>query len=716
MTSRLDRILSLLETGSTPLTRKAAALQLGEVQRLHPHELKNLLVKVRPYLRSTSWDTRIAASQAVEAIVSNVPLWMPQNECIKKEEDDKIGTLPSSAPSTTCGRMTFSKYKVQTVIKCGHNLLASEGKEFDDAAAGSLMDVSSGQGDSLDERDMLARQRALLNKRLGLVNAEIFGMDLDEIYTNQDLAPTSSEGDPQSMSSSSNQAKPFNKTKLDEVLMQASGGETSLKRVQSDESVRNGKLETAEPTKKIKTEVENSDSQESLIANTPNAAKEWPFEWFAEELMSDLFAPQWETRHGAATALRELIKLQGQCAGKLWNAQYISEADHQNQLWLEDLSLRLLSVLALDRFGDFLTDQVVAPVRETCAQVLGLVLKLLHTDGVHQVLNILLQLLECSEWEARHGGMLGLKYLLAVRKDMIDSLLGKVFDPIFRGLKDSVDDVSAVAAAALVPIKNALMRVMPDKVPFVIAFLWEALLDLDDLSSSTGDLLMLLSSLLTFKGLEKDNEPQSSDSTFHLLAYNDSELSELIPRLWPFLFHSLTSVRKSVLESMLILCDKSTDAWLTPPLLGSALRLIYQRTLIETKGNILDLLTQVWQRLIAKAKYSVLIESTVNHVTGWFALAMHPSKLAIDTRDNGVWLDVNSLMHQVRQSELYDSWIDFSVFVSLNLVTSNIKRKIPMVPVRFPSSNTSLVATNRSASRTRKGRSVLCVHATSVPS
>lgn len=39
--------------------------------------------------------------------------------------------------------------------------------------------------------------------------------------------------------------------------------------------------------------------------------------------------------------------------------------------WLEDKTVRLICVLALDRFGDFLADQVVAPVRETCAQVLG---------------------------------------------------------------------------------------------------------------------------------------------------------------------------------------------------------------------------------------------------------------------------------------------------------------------------------------------------------
>ena len=47
MATRLDRLLLLLETGSNPVTRKAAAQQLGEVQRLHPHELNSLLRRVR---------------------------------------------------------------------------------------------------------------------------------------------------------------------------------------------------------------------------------------------------------------------------------------------------------------------------------------------------------------------------------------------------------------------------------------------------------------------------------------------------------------------------------------------------------------------------------------------------------------------------------------------------------------------------------------------
>lgn len=74
---RLDRLFLLLETGSSPVTRRAAATQLGEVQRLHPHELHNLLSRLTTHLRSPTWETRIAAGQAVEAILKNVPQWDP---------------------------------------------------------------------------------------------------------------------------------------------------------------------------------------------------------------------------------------------------------------------------------------------------------------------------------------------------------------------------------------------------------------------------------------------------------------------------------------------------------------------------------------------------------------------------------------------------------------------------------------------------------------
>lgn len=58
-------------------TKRAAAQQLGEAQRLHPHDLHHLLARVSTLLKSSQWDTRISAAHAVQAILSQVPPWNP---------------------------------------------------------------------------------------------------------------------------------------------------------------------------------------------------------------------------------------------------------------------------------------------------------------------------------------------------------------------------------------------------------------------------------------------------------------------------------------------------------------------------------------------------------------------------------------------------------------------------------------------------------------
>src|ERR1700724_4419363 len=77
MTTRLDRLVVLLETGSTTLVRTTAAQQLADIQKQHPHELYNLLARVAPYLRSKEWECRVAAGRAIGGISENVPQWDP---------------------------------------------------------------------------------------------------------------------------------------------------------------------------------------------------------------------------------------------------------------------------------------------------------------------------------------------------------------------------------------------------------------------------------------------------------------------------------------------------------------------------------------------------------------------------------------------------------------------------------------------------------------
>ncbi len=44
------------------------------------------------------------------------------------------------------------------------------------------------------------------------------------------------------------------------------------------------------------------------------------------------------------------------------------------------------------RFGDYVSDQVVAPVRETCAQAMGAAVKQMPPRFVHETLSVLLQM------------------------------------------------------------------------------------------------------------------------------------------------------------------------------------------------------------------------------------------------------------------------------------------------------------------------------------
>ena len=589
MSSRLDRLFLLLEQGTSSVTRKAAAQQLGEVQKLHPHELNNLLIKVRQYLQSSSWDTRIAASQAVEAIISNVSQWSPHGD----KSSDSDFTCQSKS-----GRMLFSNYDVNKVIKHGRNLLGSDGTEYDTKSTEVLLeDVTS--------KEKLETQRRLLNQRLGLDVAEKLnlGISSEDMISNDDLAEMTKPDPDQKIKS--------------EVSLQ-----DKLDEVTNVGKRKPGNSNGSSQSKKPKTEITDLAAEDKIIDF--NNLDRWPLECFSDELMYDLFSPSWEIRHGAATALREIVRLHGRGAGRVIDAPH-DQMDELNQQWLEDLTLRFISVMALDKFGDFVSDQVVAPVRETCAQALGSIFNVMTIKNIKATLDILIDLLERPEWEARHGGLLGIKYLLAIRQDIANQLLPTVFNPVFKRLKDPVDDVSAVAAAALVPVKNSLIETLPESVTPTVSFLWDALLDIDELTSSTSNILMLLSSLLSHSEENLQN------------------LHALVPRLWPFLEHTLTTVRKSVLEAFLTLVKSAKVTpipWLEGELVQTALSLLYQRGLVESNQTLLKLIYECWEAVLTNCEVGTLYQITAQLISGWICLMMHPSKLPIDTKTSPVWYNV----------------------------------------------------------------------------
>jgi TATA-binding protein-associated factor len=214
-------------------------------------------------------------------------------------------------------------------------------------------------------------------------------------------------------------------------------------------------------------------------------------------------------------------------------------------------------VFVLDRFGDFVSDQVVAPVRETVSQTLASLLLHMPRRSVLHVHSILLQMIRqdfplpvkptngkqlgrskdtTHVWEVRHAGLLGIKYEVAVRSDLVEAsakpcgevkiedeapsegrmVLQGVVDaailgyvpprrmnyPLIRNdrLGDQDDDVRSVAASCLLPVAQQVVEQIPEALPQVLSVLWHCLAEIkDDLSSSVSAVMDLLGKVLSLR-------------------------------------------------------------------------------------------------------------------------------------------------------------------------------------------------------------------------
>lgn len=111
------------------------------------------------------------------------------------------------------------------------------------------------------------------------------------------------------------------------------------------------------------------------------------------------------------------------------------------------------------------------------------------------------------------------------------------------------------------------------------------------------------------------------------------ELDVLIPRLWPFLHHTSSSVRKSALLTLQKLSelDPSVAPMNVSPL-QTTLRHAYQRALVENYGEVLELIPKVWSDLLKSSKLDSLLLAACPMFGQWLSLAMHPARAPIDPK------------------------------------------------------------------------------------
>lgn len=189
---------------------------------------------------------------------------------------------------------------------------------------------------------------------------------------------------------------------------------------------------------------------DDIIANSGVSAwKNYPTGEFLEDVLKSIFDLKWEIRHGALMGLRSLLSI-GQ------DLQYSDEL-------IEFLAVKILEVLARDRFGDFLDGIAVAPVRETAAQSLAACYEnFSQAEKKNRLLEETTKFLsDVLPWEVQHSGLLSLKYLLPLLKNLkfVENLIET---KVITKFKSENDDLVAASVAVLLSIENRLALEIPD--------------------------------------------------------------------------------------------------------------------------------------------------------------------------------------------------------------------------------------------------------------
>ena len=270
----------------------------------------------------------------------------------------------------------------------------------------------------------------------------------------------------------------------------------------------------------------------------------------------------------------------------------------------------------LDRFGDYVGDGVVAPVRETGAQALGAGLLPLPPDAVEAVTRAVLALLSRPEWEVRHSALLALRYVLAARETLAPRLLPAALPAAVKALDDKDDDVRGAAAEALYPAAAHLPS-HPDFPP-LLAGLWGLLARLDDpellTSPSNVPIMRLISALYALP--ETQAVPPAGPG---------SKLADVVPSLFPFAAHPIAAVRLAVWSTLRrLVLGEGARAWIDA-VAAPVLRLLFQAILLEEDEETAAAAEEAWREVLGVAGRAATAEAVEKHAASWCSPPPSPS-------------------------------------------------------------------------------------------
>nr|XP_031860125.1 uncharacterized protein CI109_004490 [Kwoniella shandongensis]KAA5527197.1 hypothetical protein CI109_004490 [Kwoniella shandongensis] len=681
MSFRQDKLILLLDNGTSQQVRRTAAKQLSQIA------LKTFLASIRPVVKdeakpdiqadgsvtlSTGGGEQDAWNDVLETISKILPLLKSRTSDTRYAAANALGLLAACLPqsslsidSTSNGSSSTEFLDLPSLLRKSQTLLASAGREYiakpqpgDKAKRRKAMMGSLGLGDAVgwgddvdkvigeddDDADgtqtkpstaapsrepsappqppkdvfegLSARQITMLKRKKGNIVEEANKMRrLNEKASGSGSAPSPASTPPERPSSSSGikvEEKP-------EVVTIDPGAKARAAAAGSGGQV--------EPT----LDADGNPVVTSSIKTLTVIPGQLPWVTVLSEISPNLHEPTWQIRHGAALAIMEILRSAG-------------PAIEPKQLL--SLSRQLLSLLVLDRFGDFVGDTVIAPVRETAAQALGVVLKYIDPIGIREVHDTLMGMVKQSwakrgkeaegkekhekfAWEVRHAGLLGLKYEVAVRGDLLGfkkegsmevdvkpdvtvaelNLLEDVVNAAILALGDSDDDVRTVAASALIPISSILAERLPlDELKQLLQTLWDCLAEGgDELGSSTGAVMDLLGALI----------PQA-----RITDILSSDNQNLMARTYTFLRHPIATVRLAVVNILLVFASQRDipRRWSEDNLFS----FLFQNLILEERSDVRDITFKAFTTALEEIGSTGQMATLGTAPEDWYSLVMTP--------------------------------------------------------------------------------------------
>jgi Domain of unknown function (DUF3535) len=432
---------------------------------------------------SSRWSSRVQVAQALQGVASYLPS-SDQRDFLASSSVDEIS---SSSLFLTIEEVHQS---LPVILRDGRILWGHSMQAFDesDTTNDDSDDATLHRFDQAGSRlasDRVQLQRMILASRLGLGNiSQVLGISsvvpaevLSAIDSADQKTREVSESKIPSQEGRGKSRKQQKKRRKflfdDEIDCSKTGSHGALEAMTE--------AEPSSPSLSIR----------SLLVRQVNSIDQKPVSYrgtlshrqpqtiLATELVYRMFDATWSVRHGALLGTLALVRA-------WWRTSSTGLKLPQNEVvfgsWPQDILARAVCVLVLDRFSDFAgsivrshtdssgenyssdlnqsTGGVVAPVRETAAQLTAVAFRMAPYDIQKSTLELLLKLSSHpGEWELRQGAMFALKFIAVmlsnpefgyaneskIRSDCLCAVVRSAKDR----LADDSDEVVSVAAQIL---------------------------------------------------------------------------------------------------------------------------------------------------------------------------------------------------------------------------------------------------------------------------